>query len=197
MAVTQCLMRAARKEGARLDVLARDSARMELASLVMEGDRVQMGNPAFRRELAVWIRPNDGRATDGMPGNALGLGAVGARLAPLVIRTFDMGRGRGARNSELVERSPLVAVLSTPRDTPLDWLAAGEALARVLLLACDAGLQASFLNQPDEVPRLRRRLAALVPASGWPQLVLRFGRAAVAPATPRRAVEEVVYLAAP
>ena len=195
-ALAQCLMRAARKEGARLDLLVRDATRAELATLVMEGDRVQMADAAFRRELAVWLRPNDGSASDGMPGTVLGLGAIGARLAPLVIRTFDMGRGRGARSTELVEHSPLLAVMSTPGDTPLDWLSAGEALARVLLLACDAGLQASFLNQPVEVPRLRRRLAALIPANGWPQLVLRFGRAPVAPATPRRPLEEVVYQAA-
>lgn len=191
--VVQGLIRAARKEGARLDVLVRDDTRAELTNLVMEGDRIQMADSAFRRELAVWMRPNGSGEGDGMPGSALALGPVAARLAPLVIRTFDLGRGRAAQSCELAEHSPLLAVLSTANDGPLDWLTAGEALARVLLLACDAGLQASFLNQAVEIPRLRRRLAALLPPSGWPQLVLRLGCAAAAPATPRRPIEEVVY----
>ncbi len=192
-AVVQSLIRAARKEGARFDVLAREAVRAELTDLVMEGDRIQLADSAFRRELAVWMRPNGSGEGDGMPGSALALGPVAARLAPLVIRTFDVGRGRAAQSSELAAHSPLLAVLSTPGDTPLDWLAAGEALSRVLLLACDAGLQSSYLNQAVEVPRLRRRLAAVVPPNGWPQIVLRLGRATAAPATPRRPLEEVVY----
>jgi hypothetical protein len=163
-----------------------------IAALVMEGDRIQMGDPAFRKELAGWMRPNSSRAVDGMPGELLGLNGVAALVAPLVIRTFDIGPGLGARDRDLAELSPVLAVISTQTDSAADWLAAGRALARVLLLARDVGLQASFLSQPIEVSSLRGRLAAIARSTGAPQLLLRIGYAAAGAASPRRAVDEVL-----
>src|SRR5690606_13224426 len=46
---------------------------------------------------------------------------------------------------------PLVAVLGTADDTPLDHLRAGQALQRVLLTATADGLAASMVSQPIEL----------------------------------------------
>jgi hypothetical protein len=71
----------------------------------------------------------------------------------------------------------------------------------VLLTACAAGVAASFMNQPLEVPALRERVAALLqaaddPASpgdtAMPQLVLRFGYAPAGLTTPRRPLDDVL-----
>ena len=40
---------------------------------------------------------------------------------------------------------------------------------------CQAGISASYLNQPIEVTALRQRLGHLVGLSGFPQLLLRMG----------------------
>ena len=186
------LAAAAAALGAAVSMVTDPGEKAAIAALVMEGDRIQMGDPAFRSELAGWVRPNSGRVVDGMPGAVLGMNGVMAIVAPLVIRTFDIGRGIGARDRDLAELSPVLAVISTPADTAGDWLVAGRALARLLLLAHDVGLQASFLNQPIEVPSLRDRLAALVRNDGVPQLLLRIGYGAAGPASPRRAVEDVL-----
>jgi hypothetical protein len=47
-------------------------------------------------------------------------------------------------------------------------------------------MSASFLNQPVEVPELRRRLHETLGKSGVPQLVLRMGYGEAVHATPRR-----------
>ena len=185
------LAAAAAPLGATVSMVTDPGEKAAIAALVMEGDRIQMADPAFRSELAGWMRPNSGGVVDGMPGAVLGMNGVTALVAPLVIRTFDIGPGIGARDRDLAELSPVLAVLSTPSDTAADWLAAGRALARLLLLAHDVSLQASFLNQPIEVPSLRDRLAALV-RSGVPQLLLRMGYASAGPASPRRTLEEVL-----
>jgi hypothetical protein len=44
----------------------------------------------------------------------------------------------------LAEEAPALLVLATQEDTPNDWLNSGQALQRVLLTECDAGLQASY-----------------------------------------------------
>lgn len=96
---------------------------------------------------------------------------------PLVIRTFDMGKGQAAKDRELARHSPLLSVLGTDGDSPREWLAAGQAMQRVVLLACSHGLTCSYLNQPVEVEDIRPRLADAVGRSGGehPQLFLRFG----------------------
>jgi hypothetical protein len=57
--------------------------RETVASLIEQGDRLQMADPEIRRELAAWTRVNGGWARDGVPGYARGFGAVKAALGPL------------------------------------------------------------------------------------------------------------------
>jgi hypothetical protein len=183
---------AAQAEGTWLHVFRTSEARTAVADLIAEADRLQMADKRFRRELAAWLRPNWSDRGDGMPGFALGLGAVMSAAGPLVVRTFDVGRGQAARDQELAVGSPMLALLGTARDTSADWLAAGQGLARVLLRAQVDGVSASFLNQPVEVGELRLRLLNLAGRSGFPQILLRFGYGRATPATPRRPPGDVV-----
>lgn len=176
------LLAAARTEGAALSPVFTEANRHALAALIAEGDALQWGNPSWRRELASWMHPR--RSGDGLtvPG-------LVAPLTQLVVRTFDMGGGVAAKDRELADGSPVLAVLSTPADEPADWMAAGQALERVLLLATHHGLQASHLNQPVEIPTLRTQLQELIRA-GVPQLVLRLGYPTHdLPPTPRRPLD--------
>jgi hypothetical protein len=92
-------------------------------------------------------------------------------------------------------------VLGTDGDTPRDWLRAGEALSRVLLVATAEGLSASFLNQPVERPELRYLVRDLVVVDGQaerdmkPQVVLRLGYGPDVGPTARRPLREVLRLA--
>lgn len=183
----QALVDAARLEGAVLHLLATDEQRQAAAQLVAEGDALQWADPSWRRELAAWMHPR--RTGDGLSM----MPALALPLAHAVVRSFDMGAGVGAKDRQLTDESPLLAVLATPGDGIADWLAAGQALERVLLEATSLGLQASFLNQPIQRPTLRPRLRQLVGCSGQPQLLLRLGRPlATVPATPRRPLAEVI-----
>jgi hypothetical protein len=184
------LQRAAQEEGARL-ALIEDDGRERLAKLIATADRRQSAEPSFRRELASWVHPNREHACDGMPGSTLGMSGLSSEIGPLVLRTFDWGRGRAARDEELALGSPVLAVLTTEGDEAADWLEAGQALGRVLLRATVEDVVSSFLNQPIEVAELRPQVAELS-RGGVPQLVLRFGFAREAPPTPRRPVAEVL-----
>ena len=104
-----------------------------------------------------------------------------------------MDRGAGARDGRLADESPALAVLSTAGDTVADWLAAGQALQRLLLVGLSCGLQASYLNQPVQVAALRPRLQQLTGRPGHAQLLLRLGVPTRAlPATPRRAQADIL-----
>ena len=183
------LVEAANAEGAGLRPVLGEKVRQRVAALVAEGDAAQWADPGWRRELAMWMHPR-------RRGDGLTVPALAAPLAQLVVRTFDMGGGVGAKDEDLANASPLLAVLATDDDEPDDWLLAGQALERVLLTACRHGLQASYLNQPVQVTSLRARLAD-ISGSGFPQIVLRLGYPShEIAATPRREVAAVIERAA-
>ena len=62
----------------------------------------------------------------------------------------------------------------------------------VLLEATMAGANASYLNQPLELPRTRDLLRAELNLPGPPQLILRIGAGGVVAPTPRLAADDVV-----
>jgi hypothetical protein len=179
-------------EGAGLHFILDDEVKTRVAELVMRADAEQMADKAFRTELAAWLRGNRTDSADGMPGYAFGMNDLTAAVAPLVVRTFDLGRGRAAKNGELASGSPALGVVSTLADGPRAWIGSGQALARVLLRATVDGVSASFLNQPIELPTRRLELGALLRLESYPQLLLRFGYGPVVKPTPRRAVEAVL-----
>jgi hypothetical protein len=170
-----------------------DAERRTIAELIAGGDRAQMADKRFRRELAAWVHPNRSRASRGMRGYGFGFRDLMSHAGPIVIRTFDIGKGQAAKDLELAERSPLLGVLGTGADSPRAWLAAGQAMERILLRACVHGLTASFLNQPVEVDDLRPRLADAIGRAGdHPQLVMRFGYGPDVAHSPRASVEDVL-----
>jgi hypothetical protein len=183
---------AASKEDAWLRLLLGESDRNRIADLVAEGDNLQMANPTFRRELAAWIHRNRAASHDGMPGYALGLSGLTSNLAPIVVRTFDFGKGQAAKDRQLASGSPVLAVLGTEENAPENWLSAGQALERVLLHGRAGGVWASFLNQPIEVPELLPRLKETLGVSGYPQIILRLGYGTNVKSTPRRTAGEVL-----
>ncbi|MCA8915570.1 MAG: nitroreductase [Planctomycetes bacterium] len=169
-----------------------DASRHAIAERVSAGDRQQMESKPFRRELASWMHHNRTRTGDGMPGFTQGLGELMSIAAPLVVRTFDVGKGTAARDHDLAEHSPALCVFGTNTDHHLDWIRTGEALAQVLLSAAKSGLSASFLNQPIEVDLMRTELAKHVGVR-FPQILMRLGKPTrEAPHTPRRPVSDVL-----
>lgn len=181
---------AALREGAEFTVLDSDDQRQRAAALVAEGDAAQWANPSWRRELAAWMHPR-------RQGDGLTVPALAVPVAQLVVRSFDMGHGVAAKDRQLADESPLLAVVSTAGDEPRDWLAAGQALQHLLLVGVRHGLQASYLNQPVHVAALRPALQQLTGRPGFAQLLLRMGVADEAlPASPRRPLTDIIVHAA-
>lgn len=180
------LAEAVSHEGAWLHVLDADTQRQQAAELIAEGDEMQWADPSWRRELAAWMHPR-------RRGDGLVLPGLAVPLAQAVVRTFDMGNGVGARDRQLADASPVLAVLGTPGDELADWIAAGQALQRLLLTARLQGLQASYLNQPIEMAPLRTKLQRAIGRPGFAQVLLRLGYpAGDVPAAPRRPLEDVI-----
>jgi hypothetical protein len=163
--------------------------KLAAADLIAEGDRRQLQDRNFRRELSDWTAVTEGRR-DGIPGTKKGYGDVTQLAAPLIIRTFDRGDQVAAEEHELATHSPILAALCTDRDDPASWLQCGMALEDVLLVARTHGIDASYLNQPLERDELRPKFAELV-GFEHPQLILRMGFGPDLRPTPRRLLDDV------
>ncbi|MEL6204342.1 MAG: nitroreductase family protein [Pseudomonadota bacterium] len=168
--------------------------RRAIAELVAEGDRIQFDDPAFRRELAAWVHSTRLGSRDGMSGSGFGMPDLLAPVARFVIRTFDLGDGVAAGDeTKIVDGTPMLALLSSARDDQECWIQCGRALARVLLTLTAAGFTSSYLNQPIETASLRHPLKEVSGVDGFPQLLLRIGRARERPPpTVRRDVKDVL-----
>jgi hypothetical protein len=158
------------------------SDKQRAAQLVAAGDRDLMTREAFRDELSACMQTShDG--TDGIPAG---------RVAPWIMRRFDVGAFLARHDAELVESSSLLLVVTSADDRP-SLIRAGEVLERALLTLTGVGLQYSFMNQPLGVEALRGSLWSLIGSTPPPQLLLRVGYArALRETAPRRPLESVV-----
>ena len=164
-------------EGARL-VEVPATGRDAVARLVAAADTERGASPRWRAEQARWVRA-PWRRDGGRPRAAAAV--LPARLA---VRYLDLGGYAGAQDAALVRAAPLLAVLGTAGDDAAAWLAAGQALQRVLLVAEAHGLAAGFANSVCEDPVRREALRALLGDGLHPQAVLRLGRRPGGPRVP-------------
>jgi hypothetical protein len=178
------------EEATRLVPVLREDHRALLAGLTQEADRAQNADPAYRAELRRWTSRTKAEA-DGVPASAVP--RTGGRQHDAVpIRDFDTS-GTGALPAETAsDPHQTLVLLATATDDPLAWLRCGEALERVLLELTRLGWVASPVMQAIEVSATRARLRAALTGQAHPQMVLRIGRAAPTPATPRRRRADVV-----
>jgi hypothetical protein len=179
------LLEAARAEGAWLDLLVGMTALSGFAEIAQSADRVLRRDTRYQAEMTGWTHAD--AAPDGVPVTAGASVPEAHDLLPQ--RSFTDHRRAPGRD---YEPEPLVGILGAPSDQPIDQIAAGQALQRVLLTITDAGLACSMISQPIEVPAARDQLRRSLGRSGTPQLALRIGYGRTGHPTPRRPVAEVL-----
>ena len=179
------LVEAARAEGAWLDLLVGMTALSGFAEIARSADRVLRRDFGYQAELSAWMHVE--AAHDGVPVSAGGPLPELHDLLPQ--RTFgDRPRGPGRD----FEPEPLVAIMGTRGDRPVEQITAGQALQRVLLTVTDAGLAASMISQPIEVAPARDQLRRALSRTGVPQMALRIGYGVAGRPTPRRPLDDVL-----
>jgi hypothetical protein len=194
----------------------------ELAGLVSAAAEEQRASPEIAAELVRWVQPPDSQARDGVPASARLAPTRDASARDALegaawegeARTGEARTGEAregvAQREEARPRLPqrdfgrpgtergggvppsATAVLVTAGDNVADWLRAGQAFHRLLLRAATRWVFASLHSQPIELPRYRWQVAERLSLSGYPQMLLQFGRANTALATARRPKTELM-----
>ena len=164
----------------------------KIASLTSEGTFTTLARSDFKQELSLWVRSSMTKQHDGMTGDAMGLPGPAAMLAPWLVKIAPIHKQEGPHAKKQVESASLVVVITTPTDTPEEYLKAGRMLERLWLEIAAAGLVASVhMSAIESSAELRDRTKNMLQIDALPQAVVRIGhtKKRYRP-TPRRTVEE-------
>jgi len=184
----------AARDGAALRLIADDGRRAALASAVQTAERSLELDGRHVRELAKWT-PAPGRSqSDGVP--ATSYPARAEHTDPYFPgRDFARGHGWGLAplsTAAAIRATGVVGLLTTTRDRPADWVNAGQALQRMLLVATAYGAAVALHSQPLEVAELREFIRVHLTDWAYPHLVLRIGTVTQVAVSVRREPADVL-----
>jgi nitroreductase len=188
------LLELARVRGVGLEAITEPAVRWKLFHAITTAAEQQAADPAYAAELAAWSGRGAG-SDDGVP--AANAPAPHEVPGQMPLRPYADPELLQAPSTGEPENAALL-LLTTPTDSALDWLRAGEATSAILLTATRHGLASSPLTQPLEVEDTREYIRSRVTTAHTfhPQILLRIGwptaGAEELPPTPRRRFEDVV-----
>ncbi|WP_306187775.1 MULTISPECIES: hypothetical protein [unclassified Streptomyces] len=174
------MVTAARAEGAQLEIPGIAGTR-RLLRLTALAEARNTGDPDRIAEARAWVVAPDAHVPYGIPLTSLGARDAAGRMP---MRDFT-GPLRGLHLPALrFERHTQVALLWTAHDRRADWLRAGQALERALLVATLHGVRTSMLHQAMEWPDLRAAMRGPRRRCS-PHVLIRFGYGPDGGRTPR------------
>lgn len=166
-----------RAEGARLAFISGWHLALVLDLIEQaELDSHRLGDPEEARLFRTGVTlegtsPAGPHVVEGMSDNALGPAERDERTPP---RDSARAPAETGRRSQSDDRPvPHLGLIYTEQDRPADWLAAGQAMERLLLVATREGLASSFATQALERTELRWLLRDPVWGTGPVQTVIR------------------------
>jgi hypothetical protein len=186
----------AAKENATLSLLTQDRQRAgALAAVVEAGDYALRLNGERAKEEARWAPGPSSHRQDGVPPTAYP--AHPERTEPdFRGRDFAHGHGWGLppdAEEPVLRSAGVVGLITTSVDQQADWIHAGQALQRVLLVASSYHVAAALHSQPLEIPLLRDFVRIHLSGRAYPQMVLRLGATSEKAVSVRRPVDEVLF----
>lgn len=187
---------ATRVDGAAVLWLADGGSRERVAEYVAAGNTAQFADRAWASELRSWVRFNTREALatgDGLYGPVMGSPDVPRWVGMLAMRFAFSSRAQNRKDMAHIRSSSAIAIISSDRDDREHWIDAGRCYERLALQAASMDLRTAFINQPVEVPSLRREFATFLGlGSRRPDLVVRIGRGPQMPRSLRRPVSAVL-----
>ncbi|MEV0591449.1 Acg family FMN-binding oxidoreductase [Nonomuraea cavernae] len=171
----EALVGEARSEGARLTPVVVPEAIEVIAALTRAAQGVQAQDRRFSLEVIRWARPPGSGRGDGVP--AGGYPREAAPTEPRFAQRDYAWRHEWGSEADQSKSAAtgVVALLTTSGDSREDWIAAGQALQRVLLRASAHGVSAAFHTQVLEMRHLREFLKDELCSGESPQMIIRFG----------------------
>lgn len=192
----QLLERAGTSGNVRIMLLTQHSDMERVKEYVLQGNSAQIADPAFVKELKMWMRFNGteaARTRDGLFSATTGNPTIPTWLGELAFPWLFTAKSENDKIARQISSSAGIALFVGQAADKANWVDVGRAYERFALQATALGIRNAFLNQPVEVAAVRSPFAVAMGIPGLrPDLVVRFGRGPVMPQSLRRSVHAVL-----
>lgn len=196
------MKKTAKERNVKLHMIQDDATRKIFAYIQSQGDGYVIANKAFRQELADYLLPNDTEKSKGMPGSTFGLNDQMAAIIHQELKkevlNKDLAKNFAATSKAVINSSPVIGVITAPKDEPQYWIKAGMAFQKIALTAASYGngLNVAVHAAMTEVAILNWLLKIRLGTFERPTVIFRMGYATQkmphSPRMPAGKVTEVV-----
>ena len=136
-----------------------------------------MGNQAYRDELSAWVRTNQTRKYEGMPGFTHGFGTLKSLLSKPAIRRGAKLGPQARKSAKLINDSGALIIVRCIDNRKESFINAGRIYSRICVLANSYQLDSSALGASVLDPDTRKEIKGYFNINDRPVYILRLGRA--------------------
>lgn len=196
--VTSEMQKLASSLGLKLHLIKDVPTRFAIAEIQYLADKFVIAKNNFRLELSDFFLENNTEKSVGMPGNTFGLSDEMTRKIKDALGSGgafdpDLAAGFGMSGRDGIKSSPLISVISAPKDNYAYWIKTGQALAGSLLIAEINGLSSAMHAAIVEVEFFNKMLQLRLIDTYRPTAIFRLGyKTEERPHSPRKPVAEVI-----
>ncbi len=169
---------------------------LTLSELIYKGNEILFSNNEFKEELLDWIRFNKKeveKKKDGLAYNVLESPSLPKWLGKPIVKSFLKPKPQNKSEKEKLNSSSHLVIIATEKNTPENWILAGQVLERFLLKCTELGIAVAFSNQPCEVQELSNELRKKIEIkNNYPMLLMRIGYAEKMPYSKRKTLDKVL-----
>lgn len=157
-------------------VLTEEALLNKISNLHINAAREVVASKSFVRELARWMRINNTRADDGMPGFITGITFMKSFIGKIIFYIRPSLFKKAVENDvKLLRSTPSIVVFSNSGNSKKEWMECGRIIERVWLKLTAEGLVAHPLTASigDEVAT--KKLRDELKLKKYPQFLMRMG----------------------
>lgn len=153
----------------------------ELARLTANGLQTAYSNPEFRREISVYINPNNSKRKIGLHGYSLRMTLLQSQIIPRLMKRINIGKKLAKINHKSFIKSSAVCLISIPKtiDGSNQWVEVGLLMERYMIFLNQQGWQTSIyvasLERNDEKNKVKEIFK--IAKTDEPQILFTIGKA--------------------
>jgi nitroreductase len=164
------------EKGVEHVIVTDDFRRNKIVALHAKATADVAADTAFVGELTNWLRPNDTKAYDGMPGFVTGLSRLQARVGGLLLaKKPEMFKLMVKKDVMLMKATPAVVVWAVRDTSASSMFACGRHIERLWLKATELGLALHPMHSICAMEATRKELAILCDIDSSPVFLARLG----------------------
>ncbi len=155
----RALEAAGRGGGVRVVLLTARPQVERVLEYVVNGDTVQLNDPAFMEELRSWIRFSDAEAVakgDGLFSRASGSPSVPRWLGTAMLKFFFTPKSEGDKYAKFIRSSAGIAVFVSDTSDKKHWVEVGRCYERFALQATAMNIRTAMKINPSKCRRYAR-----------------------------------------